>query len=131
MNQTTVRTCPRAPADAAVSPASTPATSGSGPRSCDSRRTDRTECRPVPAGSESKIHPSTGPDCIARHWGHFPHAASASLLATTDSPAAPLLPIHTQPCVMCYGALHDQGLDPFRMRQDHAKTHRTAVILHV
>jgi hypothetical protein len=32
---------------------------------------------------------------------------------------------------MRHGILHDEGLDPIRMRQSHTKPHRTAVVLHV
>ena len=43
----------------------------------------------------------------------------------------PRLPIRSQAFVVRHSVLDDESLDPVRMRQGHAKTHRAAVILHV
>jgi len=40
-------------------------------------------------------------------------------------------PIRAQPFVVRYGILNDKRMDALRMRQCHAKAHRSAVILHV
>src|SRR5271154_6532373 len=44
---------------------------------------------------------------------------------------SPRIPIRTQAFVVGDSVLYDQRFHAFRVRQDHAKTYRAAVILHV
>ena len=58
--------------------------------------------------------------------------AKCALVGRAVGPKSPpCLPIRSQAFVVRHGILNDESFDPFRMRQDHAETHRAAVILHV
>src|SRR5258708_11145897 len=136
-------TCPKYPAGADASHASTLATWDSSRRWCDSRRRGRSESRLGRLIEKSKfIRPQIG--VIAFHVGIASDMACPRRLQRQQvgtkrafvggaiGPKCPTrLPDHAQTLVVRHSILDYETLDSVRMGQGHAKTHVAPVILHV